>query len=198
MPKKRTPKIEEGKKKVVVKDNMSGMLILIARELSTKHKLKKKRGRKKNGMSSNYNTYYDEKYPWMQAAHDFVRECSDYYDADTNRVVVRLPSIERFGSYLGVIGKTVMSWRKDHPENLQLAEALHVIEEAQKQRLLENSISGLYEKTISALVLNSNHGLVRKSEVKGEHEHNHSFSLSRLRKGMEDTGQEIIDVETND
>lgn len=114
---------------------------------------------------------YDEKY--IDSVESYLNECQDEYDefhktrgekSDTyDRLLkVRLPTIEDFARYIGVNKTTLYEWESIHPE---FSNALETIRVEQKQRLIENGLSGDYNPLIAKLVLSANHGMAEKTET---------------------------------
>lgn len=73
-----------------------------------------------------------------------------------NKLRVKLPSIEWFGLYIGVAKSTLQEREKLHPK---FSVALGDIKEAQREKLISNGASGIYNPTITKLLLSHNHGI---------------------------------------
>lgn len=86
-------------------------------------------------------------------------EKSTTYD---NKIRVKLPTIEGFALWLGVHKDTLYEWKKLHQK---FSDALDRIIQEQKERLINNGLSGDYQPVIAKLMLSSNHGMREKSDV---------------------------------
>ncbi len=73
-----------------------------------------------------------------------------------NKLRVKLPSIEWFGLYIGVVVSTLLIRAK---ENESFSKALEDIKQAQREKLIANGASGIYNPTITKLLLSHNHGI---------------------------------------
>jgi len=73
---------------------------------------------------------------------------------------VNLPTIEKFAVYIGHVVSTLYEWDKLYPE---FSKALNKIKQEQKNRLLDNGLSGAYNSTIAKLILSANHGMSEKT-----------------------------------
>lgn len=80
---------------------------------------------------------------------------------------VKLPTIEGFAAYLGVMRRTLQLWEKQYPV---VADGLDQIRHQQLQRLIDEGLGGNYNPAIVKLLLSHNHGIKEEtvSEVKGE------------------------------
>lgn len=81
-----------------------------------------------------------------------------------NYIRVKLPSIAGLAMFLDVTRATIYDWKEKYPEFLYI---LDKILAAQEQKLLEGGMSGLYNSTISKVIL-TKHGYVDKVEEKQE------------------------------
>lgn len=73
-----------------------------------------------------------------------------------NKLRVKLPSIEWFGLYIGVAKSTLQEREKLYKP---FSVALDNIREAQREKLIANGASGIYNPTITKLLLSHNHGI---------------------------------------
>lgn len=119
---------------------------------------------------------YDEIY--ITRIDDYLKECQDEEaefhktrgdksDSYDRLIKVRLPTIEDFGRYIGVHKDTLYEWESIHPK---FSDALEKIRVEQKQRLIENGLSGDYNPMIAKLVLAANHDMTDRTDIttKGE------------------------------
>lgn len=79
-----------------------------------------------------------------------------------NKLRVKLPTIEGFGRYVGKPQSTLQSWAKKYPE---FRDALDLIKEIQKERLINMGLSGDYNSAITGLILSTNHNMVRRTDT---------------------------------
>lgn len=56
---------------------------------------------------------------------------------------------------------TLSEWEEEYPE---FSRALSKIDKEQKERLINNGLSGDYNSTIAKLILSANHGMAEKTE----------------------------------
>jgi len=103
---------------------------------------------------------YKEEY--IQAADEYLASQQDYQDEDLNKLRVKLPTIEGFALFIGVNKTSLYEWEKIHPA---FSNALDKIRTEQKERLLNNGLSGDYNPTIAKLVLSANHGMAEKTQT---------------------------------
>lgn len=101
---------------------------------------------------------------FVPKADEYLESCVDV-ERKTDKgyaVIVRLPKLEGFARYLGVSRQTLHNWADAHPEFL---DALERIKIEQKERLIDNGLSGDYNATIAKLVLSSDHDMREKSDT---------------------------------
>ena len=122
-------------------------------------------------------TSYREEF--ITKVDEYLAQCIDWYkevfktrqmtdeDGKIKEVVsnesvkkVSLPTIEWFALYIGVNKSSLYEWSKNHDE---FSHALDKIMVEQKNRLLEEWLSGNYNSTIAKLVLSANHGMKETS-----------------------------------
>jgi hypothetical protein len=131
-------------------------------------KTEKKRGRGRPTMySDDLNSKVDE----------YIALCQDTI-SETGRIKVKLPTIEGFAIYLGVVSSTVFKWAEEYS---QFSESLKKIKDIQRERLLYNGLSGDYNSTIAKLVLSANHGMSEKQEVAHSGGVNLSLSIGSVK-----------------
>ncbi len=80
---------------------------------------------------------------------------------------MELPDIAGFALWLGRPVATVVSWGIKYPE---FKDALQTLKAVQKQYLLNNGLSGLYQGRTVNLILQTNHGFKEKSEKVVKHQ----------------------------
>lgn len=124
--------------------------------------------RNKGGRPTKYRPEFIDK------VDDFLQECRDeHYDyvksegmkggrVTEQKIIVRLPTIERFAKYLGVAVSSLNLWAIEYP---LFSVALGKIIEEQRLRLLDKGLSGDYNPTIAKLILSSNHGMAERKDI---------------------------------
>jgi hypothetical protein len=75
---------------------------------------------------------------------------------------VNLPTVEGFAAFIEVNGDTVVEWAKKYAE---FSAALAKIKRVQRERLMNNGLSGNYNSTIAKLILSSNHGMRERQDI---------------------------------
>lgn len=95
---------------------------------------------------------------------EYVDGCEDSVSGDGGRIhlKVKLPTIEGLAMHLDVAPSTVHLWAKEHDS---FSESLGYLLAKQKQKLVENGLSGSYNSTIAKLILSSDHGVREKNET---------------------------------
>ena len=120
---------------------------------------------------------YEERF--IKSVDEYLNQCVDSYkevfktrqmtDEDgkmkeviTNESIkkVSLPTIEWFAMYINVVKSSVYERAK---ENEEFSNALDKIMIEQKNRLMQEWLSGNYNSTIAKLVLSANHGMKETS-----------------------------------
>lgn len=96
-----------------------------------------------------------------EETNDVVQVSSKGSESYKRRVIVRLPTIEKFARFVGVHKDTLYEWSSKYKN---FSDSLDKIVEEQKNRLIESGLSGEYNPTIAKLVLSANHGMAEKSE----------------------------------
>lgn len=93
-----------------------------------------------------------------------VKQCNEEkgYEIYDNLLSVNLPSMEGFSIYAKIPLRTLYSWRDKNPEFLHATEKIKIL---QKERLVSNGLAGVYNSTITRLLLSANHSMVERSEV---------------------------------
>jgi hypothetical protein len=84
------------------------------------------------------------------------------YQIFNTKIKVNLPTIEGFARFIGVNKTSLYEWEKIHP---RFSNALGLIRTEQRQRLIDNGLSGDYNPTIAKLILSANHGMVEKQGI---------------------------------
>ncbi len=127
----------------------------------------------RNPKGAGKHTEYDEKY-FLDQLWKYIAERNDVADlipnnkGGMNRVFkVRLPTIDGFAYYLGVVRKTLYNWA-DRYDGAK--KGLEIITQIQLQRLIDEGLGGNYNPAIVKLLLSHNHGIKEESvnEFKGE------------------------------
>ncbi len=99
---------------------------------------------------------------------------SDSYE---EKYAIRLCSKEDFADFIGVSRKTLYNWAEKH---IEFAEALEKIHEAQLSRLVNGGLAGIYNSTITKLMLSFNHGVNETQELKEEV--HHTFDVKQINR----------------
>ena len=73
-----------------------------------------------------------------------------------------LPSQVEFALSVGVSERTIVRWKKKYEEFCQALEYLHTVQE---NELIQKGLTGEYNPTICKLILCSNHGYNKRSDV---------------------------------
>lgn len=94
--------------------------------------------------------------------YDYIKSESGSSMTKEQKLIVRLPTIEGFASFLGVATSSVHLWATEYP---RFSEALEKIKEEQRKRLLNKGLNGQYNSTIAKLILSANHGMNEKKEM---------------------------------
>lgn len=121
----------------------------------------------KGGRPSKYKPEFN------QIARDYVDSCNDDVKefhktrgdkSDTFERVMEanFPIMPELAHKLGVNKATMFRWCEDHPE---FRDSLDYLVEKQEAMLLRGGAKGLYNSTITKLILSSNHGYKEKSDV---------------------------------
>jgi len=85
-----------------------------------------------------------------------------YVDAPRSETV-RIPTLEGLAVFLNVSRSTIYEWANKHPE---FSDILEQAMARQAQGLIENGLMGIYNATITKLLL-TKHGYVDKQEITG-------------------------------
>lgn len=97
------------------------------------------------------------------------------YEMYESRLKVKLPTVEGFANFIGVVKKTLYNWADENPD---FRLALDKIVEEQKQRLVNSGLSGEYNSTIAKLMLSSNHGMRERVDTTTNDESINNFSFT--------------------
>lgn len=92
--------------------------------------------------------------------YEFHKTRGDRSDSYERKIIVRLPTRDGFAIFLGVVRQTLDNWANDHPDFL---DAVKKIDFVQKERLVQNGLSGEYNPLITKLLLSANHDVVERS-----------------------------------
>ena len=98
----------------------------------------------------------------IELAYDYLNDRKDFYDEETKRYKVNLPTIEGFAKFIGVNKTTLYEWSQKHEE---FSNALSDIKSEQAQRLQDNGLAGTYNPTIAKLILSANHNMRERQDV---------------------------------
>ncbi len=118
------------------------------------------------GRPSEYKIEYNDKVDEYLLLHQdqekqVVKQSSEKYELFDNKLVVDLPTIEGFAHFIKVNKTTLYEWDKKYPD---FSNSLDKIRLEQRNRLINNGLSGDYNSTIAKLILSSNHGMNEKTE----------------------------------
>lgn len=94
---------------------------------------------------------------YLETCVDAEREIEKGY-----KIIVRLPKRVGLANFLKVTEDTLNNWASEHPQFLG---ALEKVDQLQKERLMDNGLSGDYNPTIAKLILSANHGMKERSDV---------------------------------
>ncbi len=99
---------------------------------------------------------------YVQEVKAYLSICGNQIDPDTDKLTVKLPSIEGCSLYLGVARDTIYAWEKEKNEDGSLkypefSDIIAVLRSTQADFLLNNGLSGLYNPTITKVIL-TKHG----------------------------------------
>ncbi len=72
-----------------------------------------------------------------------------------------IPSVAGLAIYLDLSKDTIYQWAKEYPE---FSYALEKVSRLQEHKLINGSVAGTYNPTISKLMMSSNHGYKEKTE----------------------------------
>lgn len=94
---------------------------------------------------------------YVGAVDVYLKDHQDTPRGDSeDKLNVKLPTLEGFASFIGVVKPTILDWEKIYPE---FSYALDQIRREQQERLLNKGLSGQYNPVIAKLILSSNHGM---------------------------------------
>lgn len=109
----------------------------------------------------------------IQQANAYLDECSNM-SAHT-----LLPTIEGMALHLHISRDTLYEWEKEYPE---FSDILNDLRAYQANKLIQNSLAGRYNSTISKLLL-SKHDYVEKSAVEQSGEQKVTVEIKKFTKG---------------
>lgn len=99
-----------------------------------------------------------------QDEHDEFHKTRGVNSDGYERVIkVKLPTRDGLAVHIGCSTDALLNWERANPE---FAVALQKLDTIQKQRLIENGLSGDYNPVIAKLLLGANHDIRDKSEIK--------------------------------
>lgn len=116
-------------------------------------------------------TKYDDSFPGK--VDEYLLQCRDEIyefqstrgeksDSFQEKIRVSLPTYEGLSKFLGVNVDTLYEWKDKYPK---FSESLSKVKSEQKNRLLNNGLSGTYNPTIAKLILASNHNMRDKQDI---------------------------------
>lgn len=108
-------------------------------------------------MTAGRPTKYKESF--ILKADEYLSENKDGIEADSG-IKVQLPTIEGFAGFLKVNKDTLYEWKSKYPG---FSDALGKISREQRERLINEGLSGRYNSTIAKLMLANNHGMNDKN-----------------------------------
>lgn len=118
---------------------------------------------------------YDPKY--INAVDDYIFKSKDRnFD---KKLKVKLPTLEGFAQSIGVTKKTLYNWAENY-EEFQVA--IDKILEEQKQRLINNGLSGEYNAAIAKLILSSNHGMRERVDTTTNEQSINTFNDEQINR----------------
>jgi hypothetical protein len=95
---------------------------------------------------------------------EMLEKADEYIDGGYIDEGDRFPMAEGLACYLGVVASTLYKWAEDHEE---FSETLKHLKQTQARVVLNNSIDGQFNSTISKLVLH-NHGYSDRQVIAGD------------------------------
>ena len=109
-------------------------------------------------------TKYDPKFiesvmEYIMLHQDVEKENEGKYGGINYSIRAKLPTIEGFASFIKVTKSSLYEWEAKYPE---FSYALEELRREQKERLINEGLSGNYNSTIAKLILSSNHGMSDK------------------------------------
>jgi hypothetical protein len=105
-------------------------------------------------------TIYTEDMP--QKVFDYIKQSGFKYDHAKQCWIGKLPSKAGLAIYLGVVKRTLLDWADKYEE---FSHALSFVEMYQEQELMNNGLNGVFNSTISKLILSSNHGYTERKDT---------------------------------
>lgn len=105
-------------------------------------------------------TKYDKKY--IDEVEVYLAECTDTSTVDNQGKTwnVNLPTVEGFARRIGVHKDTLYAWSQEHKD---FSDSLSQIVAEQQTRLINKGLAGVYNPTITKLILSANHGMAEKT-----------------------------------
>jgi hypothetical protein len=106
-------------------------------------------------------TKYDPKF--IDSVDEYIMLHQDIERAEEGKnggfmysIRAKLPTIEGFASFIRVSKSTLYDWAEEYED---FSYALEELRREQKERLMNEGLSGNYNPTIAKLILSSNHGM---------------------------------------
>ena len=110
----------------------------------------------------------------LNAAKDYLADCvdtvrqvvsgqSEKFTTYTEKVTVKLPSIEGLARFLQISKETIYQWEKIHDD---FSDVLHALRAEQADRLINNGLAGDYNPAIAKMLL-TKHGYSDRTELSG-------------------------------
>jgi hypothetical protein len=97
---------------------------------------------------------------------ELVEQARAYLDDTKTFVSTMLPTIEGLSLDLHISRDTIYEWEKlDTELGKEFSDIVDELRAAQGQKLIQNSLQGRYNPSISKLILSGKHGYVEKTEV---------------------------------
>lgn len=72
------------------------------------------------------------------------------------------PTIEGLAQYLGVGTRTVYDWEAEYPD---FSQTMNTLRDTQKQLLITNGLTGVYNTRFAMFLLKANHGMSEKDPL---------------------------------
>lgn len=110
----------------------------------------------------------------------YINSKKDTYDEKGKLKKVNLPTLDDFAvNYLRVSPKIIYNWEKVYPK---FRIALDKIRQVQKQKLIDEGLSGRYNPAIAKLILSNNHGMREKTDVTTDDKPINTFSDDQVNR----------------
>ena len=125
-------------------------------------------------------TDYTEDMP--QRVFDYIAQSGFKYDNEKGCWIGKLPSKAGLAIYLGVTKPTLYDWAEKYED---FSYALSHVALYQEEELMNNGLNGIFNPTISKLILSSNHGYQERKDITsaGKEVKSLNFSINEPSKG---------------